>query len=212
MWVNKAGRTTIEDLAFEGGRVADVPMPGHSQRCAIWASAPFGFEAERLGPPGHGVVVRRCTFTDFYGRPIALYHHRDGRIEDCRFERISDEAIDLDHFVEGFTVARNVVRDALWGIVLNDASRNVVEDNVIEGCGIGIWSWRYERVPAEGFNEENVIRRNRITGSREHAIKIDQHCVRYVIQENEFEGSIVVVEEENTVEANTQLGAPEEDR
>jgi parallel beta-helix repeat protein len=212
LWLNKEGRTTIEGLAFEGGRTAGLPMPGHSQRCAIWASAPFGFGEERLGPPGEGLVVRRCTFTDFYGRPIAIYHHRDGRIEDCRMERIDDEAIDLDHFVEGFTVARNVVREALWGIVLNDASRNVIEDNVIEDCGIGIWSWRYENVPAEGYNEANVIRRNRITGSRERAIQIEQHCVRYVIQENEIEGSIVVVEAENTVGPNTQLDAPDEDR
>ncbi|NOT31796.1 MAG: right-handed parallel beta-helix repeat-containing protein [Planctomycetes bacterium] len=205
LWVHPEGLATIEDLAFEGGRVEAIPMPGHSQRCAIWASAPFGFEQQRLGPPGRGVVVRRCRFSDWYGRGVAFYNHEDGVVEDCRFERISDEAIDLDHFVERFRIARNEVRDVLWGIVLNDASRNVVEANEIEGCDIGIWSWQYELTPRQGINEENVIRANVIRGARQDAIRIDKSCVRYVIRDNQVEGSIVVVEADNTVGPNTQL-------
>ncbi len=205
LWLDKLGRVTIEDLAFEGGRKSAIPMPGHSQRCAIWASAPFGFEEKRLGPPGTGVIVRRCRFSDWYGRGVAFYNHVDGVVEDCRFERISDEAIDLDHFVERFRIARNQLADVLWGIVLNDASRNVVEENDISGCDIGIWSWQYELTPRQGINEENVIRGNTIRRARDKAILIDKACVRYVIQGNEYEGELVVVESENTVGPNTQL-------
>ncbi len=205
LWVNKLGRATIEDLAFEGGLVDAIPMPGHSWRCAIWASAPYGFGPQRLGPPGRGVVVRNCRFTGWYGRGVAFYNFEDGVVEGCRFERIRDEAIDLDHFVEGFRVARNEIEDALWGIVLNDASRNVIEANRIQTCDIGIWSWRYELTPPAGINEENVIRGNVVRGARQHPILIDKTCVRYVIQENEVEGSIVVVEQDNTVGPNTQL-------
>lgn len=210
LWVNKEGNATIEGLAFEGGRVAAIPMPGHSQRCAIWASAPFGFEEKRLGPPGRRVFVRRCRFSDWYGRGVAFYNHEDGAVEDCRFERISDEAIDLDHFVQNFRIARNEVHDVLWGIVLNDASRNLVEQNRIEGCDIGIWSWQYERTPRQGINEENVIRGNTVKGARQDAIRIDKGCVRYVIRDNTVEGAIVVVEADNEVGPNTVSDPPRE--
>jgi len=204
-WIKKDGRVTIEDLAFEGGRVAAIPMPGHSQRCAIWASAPFGFEEVRKGPPGAGVSVRRCRFSDWYGRGVALYNQVDGAVEDCTFERISDEALDLDHFVERFHIAGNTVTSATWGIVLNDASRNVVEKNKVSDCEIGINSFWYEKTPRQGINEENVIRDNEIRGARQQAIYVGKTCVRYVIERNRFEGEILVVEPENTVRDNEKL-------
>jgi hypothetical protein len=204
LWIHKEGRARVEDLAFEGGRDPAIPMPGHSQRCAIWASAPFGFGEQRLGPPGVGVVVRRARFSDWYGRALAFYHHVDGVVEDCRFERIDDEAIDLDHFVERFLVARNELSDVRWGIVLNDASRNRVEENRIDACEIGIWSWQYELTPRQGINEENVIRANHVTRARDKAILIDASCVRYVVQDNVVDAPIVVVESENTVGPNVE--------
>jgi len=207
LWLDKEGRASIEGLAFEGGRVEAIPMPGHSQRCAIWASAPFGFGEQRLGPPGQGVCVRRCTFRDWYGRGVALYNQENGVVENCVFERIADEAIDLDHFVEHFRIAGNVVRSAPWGIVLNDASRNTVENNQVSDCEIGIYSWWYERTPRQGINEENVIRGNEIRGARQHAIHVAKTCVRYVIQDNTVEGSILVEEADNTVGPNKQLDA-----
>ena len=94
LWLNKEGRATIEDLAFEGGRTEAIPMPGHSQRCAIWASAPFGFEEKRLGPPGRGVVVRRCRFSDWYGRGVAFYNQENGAVED---HSRGDDATVEDH-------------------------------------------------------------------------------------------------------------------
>ncbi|MSR61820.1 MAG: right-handed parallel beta-helix repeat-containing protein [Planctomycetes bacterium] len=205
LWLNKDGRTAIEDLAFEGGRDAAIPMPGHSQRCAIWASAPWGFEEQRKGPPGSGVSVRRCRFSDWYGRAVALYNEVDGAVEDCTLERIDDEAIDLDHFVERFHIAGNTITSAPWGIVLNDASRNVVERNKISDCEIGIHSWWYEKTPRQGINEENVIRDNEVRGARQQAIYVGKGCVRYVVEKNRVEGEIVVVEPENTVRENTKL-------
>jgi hypothetical protein len=206
--VHQDGLATIESLAFEGGRVEALPMPGHSQRCALWASAPFGFEEARKGPPGRGVTVRHCRFSDWYGRGVALYHQVDGLVEGCLFERIADEAIDLDHFVERFRIVGNEVRDAAWGIVLNDASRNVVEYNRIQGGEIGIWSWWYDKTPRQGINEENVIRHNFVRGTRAAPIHVDRTCVRYTIEHNWVEGEIVVVEPENNVRENTRLDAP----
>ncbi len=205
---HKDGLVTIENLTFEGGRIESIPMPGHSQRCAIWASSPFGYGEQRLGPPGREVRVRHCRFTDWYGRAIALYHQVDGLVEGCLFERISDEAIDLDHFVERFRVVGNDVRDALWGIVLNDASRSVVEYNRIQGGEIGIFSWWWRETPRQGVNEENVIRFNVVRGTREAAIDLRETCVRYVVEHNFVEGEIKVVEPDNTIGVNTRL-APE---
>lgn len=209
--VHKDGLATIENLTFEGGRIESIPMPGHSQRCAIWSSAPFGFGEQRLGPPGRGVTVRHCRFTDWYGRGVAFYHQVDGLVEGCLFERISDEAIDLDHFVERFRIVGNEVRDALWGIVLNDASRNVVEYNQIQGGEIGIFMWWYDKVPRAGVNEENVIRHNFVRGTSQAAIELAATCVRNVVQHNFVEGEIRVAEPANEIGPNTRLtpaGAP----
>lgn len=203
--IAKEGFVKIEGLTFQGGKRDDLPMPGHSQRCAIWASAPFGFELERLGPPGQGVEVRDCVFTDWYGRGVAFYNHESGTVERCTFERIADEAIDLDHYVQFFEVRHNTIRHALWGIVLNDASRNTVEHNTIEDTEIGIWSWMYEKMPRQDLNEENVIRKNTIRRARQAPIHIDKTCVRYVIEDNEVEGEIVVREPENTLRGNKPL-------
>ncbi|MEQ1892769.1 MAG: right-handed parallel beta-helix repeat-containing protein [Planctomycetota bacterium] len=201
----KEGRATIEGLTFQGGRIEAIPMPGHSQRCAIWASAPWGFELERLGPPGQEIQVRDCTFTDWYGRGVAFYNHENGVVERCTFERIADEAIDLDHYVQYFEVRHNTIRHAPWGIVLNDASRNTIESNHVEDTDIGIYSWMYDKMPRSDLNVENVIRKNTVLRSRQSPIHIDKHCVRYVIEQNEVEGEIVVLEPENTVRENRAL-------
>lgn len=206
--VHKDGLATIENLTFEGGRIESIPMPGHSQRCAIWSSSPFGYGEELLGPPGRGLVVRHCRFSDWYGRAVALYNQADGLVEGCLFERIGDEAIDLDHYVEGFRIVGNEVRDAVFGIVLNDASRNVVEYNRIEDVEIGIFCWPYDEVIAPGWNEENVIRHNSVRGARQAPIRIDRKCLRYTIEHNWVEGEIEVVEPDNVVRGNTRLEKP----
>lgn len=206
--LSESGRTTVEGLAFEGGKLDAIPMPGHSQRCGLWAATAWG-EGKRQ-PPASGVVVRHCSFRDFYGRGVALYNQADGAVEGCLFERIADEAIDLDHYVERFRIAGNEVRDARWGIVLNDASRNVVEYNRIEGGEIGIWSWWYDRLPRDpegqpNINEENVFRHNFVRGTSQAPIHVDRTCVRYTIEHNWVEGEILVREPDNTVRANTRL-------
>jgi hypothetical protein len=208
LWIHKEGRVLVEGLAFEGGRVDSIPMPGHSQRCGIWASAPYGYGDERLGPPGRGIVVRHCRFSGFYGRGVAFYNHEDGRVEGCLFEHISDEAIDLDHYVQGFQIVGNEVRDALWGIVLNDASRNLVEFNHVQDVEIGIWSWRYERMPAHAvYNAENVVRHNVVRGARVAAIDFGATCSRNVIEFNHLEGALRIAEPDNRVGRNTLLDA-----
>jgi len=203
--VHKDGLATIESLTLEGGRIEAIPMPGHSQRCAIWASAPFGYGEELLGPPGRGVVVRHCRFTDWYGRGVAFYHQVDGLVEGCLFERFDDEAIDLDHYVERFRVVGNECRATKWGITLNDASRNVVEYNRVEGGEVGIRIWWYDKIPRQGVNEENVIRCNVVRSTKKAAIDLGITCVRNVVEHNFVEGAITVAEAENTIGVNTRL-------
>lgn len=205
------GLATIEGLTFDGGRVESIPMPGHEKRCAIWASSPLDPDKpERPGPPGRGVVVRHCRFHDWYGRAVALYYQVGGQVEGCLIERVDDEAIDLDHFCEGFRIAGNEIRDARWGIVLNDASRNSVEYNRIDGGEIGIFSWWLPGVVARGINEENVLRCNVVRGTSQAPIRVDRTCVRYLIEHNWVEGEIEVVEDDNVVRANTRLDPPSE--
>lgn len=205
---HKHGLATIENLAFEGGKLDAIPMPGHSQRCGLWASTPWLGELRE--PPGRGVSVRHCSFRDFYGRAVAFYNQADGLVEGSLFERIADEAIDLDHYSENFRIVGNEIEDAKWGIVMNDASRNLVEHNRIEGAQIGIWSWWWDQLPREpegqpNINEHNVIRHNFVRATSQSPIHIDRTCVRYTIEHNWVEGEIVVLEPDNTVRENTRL-------
>ena len=134
-----------------------------------------------------------------------VHQHKNGLVEGCVFERISDEAIDLDHFVQGFRIVGNDVRDVSWGIVLNDASRNVVEYNRIEGCEIGLFMWWYEKTPGPGLNEENVLRHNVVRGARQLAIHLARSCQRNTVEGNFYEGTMLVEEPTNTVTGNRKL-------
>jgi hypothetical protein len=203
--VAQSGNAVIENLTFDGGAVAEIPMPGHHQRCAIWASARFGFGEERLGPPGEKVIVRHCVFRNCYGRGVAFYHIVDSAVEGCIFENIRDEAIDFDHFCERDRAVGNDIRDSIWGIVLNDASRCVVEFNRISGCEVGIFGWWYEKTPKDGINEENVIRQNLVRACSKAPIHFAKSCHRNSIEQNFVEGEILVEESDNTVAGNTRL-------
>ncbi|HEX6884346.1 MAG TPA: right-handed parallel beta-helix repeat-containing protein [Planctomycetota bacterium] len=203
VFVNRAGGLTLENLTFAGGRIEDVPMPGHFVHCAIWASPPFGFGSEPAGPPAREVTIRHCRFTDWYGRAIAFYNVADSLVEGSLFERIADEAIDLDHYCERVRVVGNLVRESIWGIVLNDASRCTVEYNFIEGCEVGIYGWWLERVPPEGLNEENRIQHNTVRASRQASILLERGCHRNVIEHNFVDRAVRVVESTNTVRDNT---------
>lgn len=199
------GNAVFENMSFDGGRTKAVPMPGHHLRTAIWIASPFKYGVGITAPPTPRVTVRNCLFRNLYGRGVAFYNAVDCSVEGNVFEHIADEAIDFDHFCERSRVVGNDIRDVYWGIVLNDASDNLVEYNNIDGCKIGIWSWWYEEFPKEGLNERNRIRHNTIRGATEAAIHFDRFCTKNIIEENFFEGLLLVLEEDNTVRNNTAL-------
>ena len=203
--VAQTGNVVIENLTLDGGALKDLPMSGHHQRCGIWAAARFSYGEERLGPPGEKVFVRHCVFRNFYGRGVAFYHMVDSAVEGCHFENIYDEAIDFDHFCERNRAAGNEIRNALWGIVLNDASRCTIEFNRISNCGKGIFCWWYERTPQERINEENVIRHNVVRACSELPIHLAKACHRNTVEQNFVEGEILVEEPDNVVQRNTRL-------
>ena len=203
--VAQTGNVVLENLTLDGGALESLPMPGHHQRCGVWAAARFGYGEERLGPPGEKVFIRHCVFRNFYGRGIALYHMVDSAIEGCLFENIYDEAIDFDHFCERNRAAGNEIRNAFWGIVLNDASRCMIEFNRISDCGKGIFCWWYEKTPQERINEENVIRHNVVRACKEAPIHLAKTCLRNTVEQNFVEGVILVEEADNVVQHNTQL-------
>ena len=200
------GNAVFENMVFDGGRLADVPMPGHHLRTAVWISSPFRYGEGRTAPPAPRVTVRNCVFRDLYGRGVALYNAADCLVEGNVFERIDDEAIDFDHFCERNRAVGNDIRDVFWGIVLNDASDNVVEYNNVDGCLIGVWAWWYHEMPKEGWNLRNVVRHNTIRGATEAAIHFDRACLDNVVEHNLVEGPLVFKEERNTVRFNLPLG------
>ena len=199
------GRVVFEHMSFDGGRVASIPMPGHHLRTAIWSSAPFQYGEVPTHAPSREVVVKSCIFRNLYGRGVAYYHTVDSLVEASVFEGIADEAIDFDHFCYRNRAIGNEIRDAWWGVVLNDASDCVVEYNNIDGCKIGIWAWWYKEIPREGLNRNNVVRHNVVRNPSEAAIHFDRFCSANTIERNFVQGEVVVLEGDNQVSGNSEL-------
>ena len=197
---------TLENVGFEGGRVADIPMPGHQFRNAVWSA--HGLDR----PPAEGVVIRHCVFRNTYGRGVALYNLKDAVVEGCLFEDIADEALDFDHFCLRGRAIGNEIRRSVWGVVLNDAKDCVVEFNRIEGCGIGIWAWWWHETPPEDVNRGNAVRHNVIRGSEKHAILFDNHVRESAVEMNFTEGPIEIGEPQaNRVRDNSELSPESKD-
>ena len=194
---------TIEQLTFDGGRNAELPIPGHHRRSGIWAHGRYSYEEGPLGPPVAELRVRNCTFRNCYGRGVAMYSVVDSEVTDCRFEQIADEAIDFDHFCLRCKAVDNQVAHAVIGVTLNDASHCLVERNRLTGCSRGIVVWWWYRCPQEGLNEHNTIQHNVIESPRGKGISLGKRCHHNVVRHNSVTGGIEVVESTNTVEDNT---------
>jgi len=204
------GRCVFENMACDGGRLADVPMPGHHLRTAVWVSSRFKYGVGPTAPPASGVVVRNCIFRNLYGRGVAFYNAVDCLVEGNVFANIDDEAIDFDHFCYRNRAAGNDIRNVFWGVVLNDCSDNLVEYNNIEGCLIGVWAWWYPEIPGEGLNLRNVVRHNTIRGAEEAALHFDRECRENTVVDNLIEGKVVFVEADNVVRNNLPIGRLEQ--
>jgi hypothetical protein len=145
----------IENLTIDGrGR---GPVRGHTLYCGVYATGRYR-AGER--PTTRGMTVRGCTFKNLMGRGVCAYGIADVVVEDSTFLDIHAQAIEIDHYSSGY-VARNHVRGAEVGVMLNDAFESVVEGNVLSGC-------RKEAVkvlrifPEDWVNTGNVVRDNRI--------------------------------------------------
>ncbi len=198
----------IERLTLDGGRKADLSMPGHMERCALAAVGPYSYQDGPSAPPVENLEVRDCRIRGCYGRGIAMYSVVRSRVAGCTIEDIADEAIDLDHFCYHCEVIGNTIRRSVTGVTLNDASYCLVAQNRIENCGTGVNLWWWHMCPQTDIDVENVIRDNTIVGSRGPAVSIGKRCFRNRVIGNRVEGAIKVVEPDNVVEGNVQGSDP----
>jgi len=196
---------TIANLVIDGGRLPDLPMPGHVERCALLAHGNYSYEGGPIGPPIEGLQVVNCHIRNCYGRAVAMYQVTNSEVRGCLIEDIADEAIDLDHFVYHSRAVGNEVRNAVRGVTINDGSYCTVEHNRFTDCGVGVNIWWWHMCPQEDIDIENVIRHNFIFSPRGPAISVGERCFRNQIVSNFVEGKIEVAEPDNTVEANTVL-------
>ncbi len=199
------GRVTFERLAFDGGRVAGIPMPGHHMRTAVWAAGPKTTPGNPAPPVTADIVVRSCSFKNLYGRGVAFYRTVDCLVEASHFSHIADEAIDFDHYCERNRAVGNDIRDAWWGIVLNDAADCVIEYNNIESVRIGIWAWEWKGVDQKGFTRRNIVRHNFVRGATEAAISLDEFCRDHAVTGNLIEGVVRQGDASNVIDGNADL-------
>jgi len=156
---------TLRRLILDANRQpGDPTFVGHVARCAFFASGPYNYEKGLTGPPLTGLNFEDCTFRNAHGRPLAWYAVHDSSLVRCRFEQSPDAGVDLDHFCERIVVQDCVIDDCGLGIELNDASRCRIEGNTITGCATGINIWQYCVLP--GLNESNELLQNRIQGAQ----------------------------------------------
>lgn len=199
------GNVAIENICFDGGLVPEIPMPGNHLRTAIWAAAPFVFEEGARGSPAANITIRHCTFRNCYGPGVAFYNVVNGRVEGCRFENITDDAIDFNQYSQRCRAAGNEIRNATWGVTLSDTAYCVVEFNRIYDCVKGIYIRWNEDAPNDGVNVFNTIQSNFVTGSQETAIHLSRNCHKNLVSQNYVERPILVEEDSNQVEDNTRL-------
>jgi hypothetical protein len=194
---------TIENLVIDGGRMADIPMPGHVERCALLAHGSYSYEGGPTGPPIEELRVINCHIRNCYGRAVAMYQVIKSEVRGCLIEDIADEAIDFDHFVYHSRAVGNEVRNAVTGVTINDGSYCTVEYNRFTGCGVGVTIWWWHMCPQEDIDIENVIRHNFIFSPKGAGISVGKRCFRNQIVGNFVEGKIDIAEPNNIVEHNT---------
>lgn len=196
-------KVRFESLTIDGGRKADLSMPGHVQRCAILAHGRYSYEKGPSAPPLENLEVVDCRIRNCYGRAVAFYSVVNSKVKDCVIEDIADEGIDLDHFCKYCDVTGNEVKRCVVGICLNDASYCNVRDNRVEDTEqVGITIWWWYKCPMEGLDVENVIADNVVRSPGKVGISIGKRCFRNKVEGNDVEGGIKVVEEDNEIGEN----------
>ena len=181
---------SLRHLVIDGGRDADIPMPGHHLRSAIWISAPYNYEQGPTGPPAANITVSDCTITNCYGRAVAFYHTVDSQVTDCRIGGLKDEGIDFDHFAFRCRAIGNTIDGATVGVELNDASDCRVLRNRIRNTHIGVRIWWYDKFDPAGLNTRNLIEGNHITSASRAAIYLGRNCRGNRIRRNTVTGKI----------------------
>ena len=177
-------------LIIDGGRNADIPMPGHHLRSAIWISAPYNYEKGPIGPPAANISVSDCTITNCYGRAVAFYHTVDSQVTNCSIGGLKDEGIDFDHFAFRCRAIGNTIDGATIGVELNDASDCLVQRNHIRNTHIGVRIWWYDKFDPAGLNTRNLIEDNHITSVSRAAIYLGRNCTENRIRRNTVDGKI----------------------
>lgn len=192
-------RIRIEKLTLDGGRVHDIPMPGHIERCAVLAEGSFSYAKGPLQPPVEDLVVADCHIRNCYGRAVGMYSVVRSKVVGCCIEDIDDESIDLDHFTYQCQVVDNIIRRGQTGVTINDGSRCLVADNHIERCGVGVTIWWWHMCSQEDIDRENIVRGNWVVASRGAAISVGKRCFKNQILDNTVDGKVQVVEPDNEV-------------
>jgi hypothetical protein len=196
---------TVEYLTIDGGRIDAIGMPGHAERCAIWATGPYSYEKGPSGPPAEGLVVSGCRIRNCYGRAVAMYSVIKSEVRGCLIEHIADEAIDFDHFAFHCQAIGNDVRDAVTGVTINDGSYCTVEYNRFTDCSVGVTIWWWHMCPQEDIDVENVVRHNFVYSPKQQAISVGKRCFRNQVYGNFVEGGIAVGEADNVVGRNVEV-------
>ncbi len=174
----------IADLTLDGGRRADdPPIPGHAERCGVYAQSRYSYEKGLLEPPIVDVAVQGCTIRNCLGRGAAFYGVQFASVEDCTIVDTLDEAIDFDHFTRLGVARRNKIARCRVGIELNDARECVVEENEIADCDVGLNLWRFCKLP--GWNEKIAVARNRFDRIAGSAVVVGAETTNNVFEFNE---------------------------
>jgi len=201
--VGKSNRNIrLARLAIDGGRVADLPMPGHAQRCGLLAHGVFSYERGPSAPRIEGVEVVGCHIFNCYGRAVAFYSVERGAVRDCLTEDIADESIDIDHFTVHTEVTGNDIRRGVTGVTINDGSYCRVADNRIEQCDTGLTIWWWKMCPQTDIDIENVLVNNYVDCRGKVALSIGDRTARNRAEGNVLLGKVRVAGTDNVQRDN----------
>lgn len=201
----KSDGILLRSLTLDGGRtVADPPVRGHAQLCAVFAAGAYDYEKGPSDPKVKSVMVEDCTIQNCFGRGVAFYSVERGRVERCTFMDINDEAVDFDHFTEKGEARGNHINRCRVAFELNDANDILIIGNEVRGCDTGVNLWRWCK--QEDLNIGNRIFNNAFLNIAGNAIQLGKDTSLNSVANNDITGcgknGIVIAGEQQTVEDN----------
>ena len=184
----ECGDLSFSDIEFDGNIdvhntiVNGKRLHGHTMHCGLLLQNRYisrGDDPPRL-PGTRGLRVSRCVFRRLLGRAVTVYNMHDVHVNDCRFDDIGAEGVEVDHLATNAVISGCIFNRNGFGVKFNDCTDSVLANSVFRDCRIAVHITKVMK--DADLNRRLVIQGNTIQGGQ-RAIGM-HHCADSVISAN----------------------------